>query len=112
MRATRRKNDEERRQQRLAAGEIVPNAVYRERVLWLLEYDLQPDMVTICERLVTAGFPMFGTDKRRGRVDTSVLWRTLGMRRCAPTVKAGKRYPGRMIEFVPRELGDALYAAL
>lgn len=106
QRESRRRNDELRRQRRIEAGELVSNEPYRERLQWLLEFDLPPGMVTVCERLATQGFTEFGRD-------TSYLQRRLGMRRHVSGHHGpnGKTYD-MTTEWISRELGQALYVAL
>jgi len=104
----------------VAAGELVSNQPFRERVEFLQAHDPDFALNTLCARLADDGFPSF-MKRTPGRSPGSVRWcgdtshlsRLLGMRDQAASSHAGKRYvtPNRT-RFLEYELACAICRAL
>jgi hypothetical protein len=83
---------------RIEAGELVPNAPFRERIEFLLAHDPEFTLNIVCQRLVDHGYPRFVKPQRptkrhktlRMTGDTSHLQRLLGMRDQASCTKVTK----------------------
>jgi hypothetical protein len=104
----------------IEAGELIPNAAFRDRVLFLQAHDPEFSLTLVCLRLADHGYPNFlkaptGTKRfsRRGMGDTSHLERLLGMRDPAPSRHNGRRYEnGRRTEYLSYDFAVALCRAL
>lgn len=105
-----------KRERRIAAGELVSNKMYRDRVLWLVENDPTFNLSAVCGRLSGLGLGEF-VSKHPGKgmaAQTSRLQRLLGIRRQTNSNHASHHsiYRGKKSEWITREMAIALYEAL
>lgn len=98
----------------IEAGELVPNAPLRERLLWLLDHDPDFSREACCRQLADLGFPAFvSPDRRSGHSDSSRLARTLGIKRQNPTLSQRRHgLPGSITTHIEYDLAVALCRAL
>jgi hypothetical protein len=110
---------------RIEAGELVPNAPFRERIEFLAAHDPEFSLSQLALQLADLGYPKFAKLQRpshrhkneRITGDTSHLQRLLGMRDqspCTKPTKAGpKRYDNRRrTTHIEYDLAVALCRAL
>jgi hypothetical protein len=106
---------------RIEAGELVPNAPFRERIEFLEAHDPEFTLAGVCFRLADNGYPRFLKEQRvtrrhktsRVTGDTSHLQRLLGMRDQSSCTKNGKHYdPPRRTTHIERDMAVALCWAL
>jgi len=101
-------------QRRIESGELVSNAPFRERYLWLLENDEDFSPTECCKRLASFGFPSYMRKrKKHPGADTSRLQRNLGLRPQSPTSRgrrAGER--GFYSQHIRYEFAVALCRAM